>query len=566
MIDCKAPEHEIQGHALFSLGRVKTILNAIGRRQNTATSSQELRGVLNGVAVACKAKPVDSVKDLQGTIARMTDASWWTRNLRRELLRENEAAEHADGLIRRASQCYCTDHASSTKAERAKVNQATLDGLEVCNDEGEAFNLGEVAAASVSNPKLRRAELMTRCRGFEEAAQWMGHKGLFLTVTTPSRFHRVNHFGILNKKWEGATPKDGQKYLCKAWEKIRAAWKKKGIIVYGFRVAEPHHDATPHWHILLFCGVADVRAMLAIAARYALADTPNESGAKKRRFTVKRIDPNHGSATGYIAKYICKNIDGLKETGEGVGLDFDSGTDATSAANRVRDWASTWGIRQFQQIGGPSVTVWRELRRLGKDADTLQLELFEKPRAAASRGAWFDFWMLQGGPEVARAELTLKPLYVPDSLGKYGDEAPHVMGITGTDGPLEYAQITRLHTWTVQRAGAAEQCNAQAAWDRTLAFSKTDFAKAYRDLEFKRIDAVERTRTGINNCSDAKKPEIFDFSNFDKNDPADTAHLYWTGTPGSSTDQLEAVETANFEFERLNRFSIAPPSRLPGNF
>ena len=541
-LDPRACDAEIKDAAIWSVGRVKTMLSTIGAECLDPTTPQNIRHRLTAIATSTGAKPLQLDENLAGSIARMLDPNWWTKNLRRETLKANEAIEHGAGLIRRKHQVYVSDHASKIKRARAKANRRTLENLECVSECGEVVNLQDAADASVSNPKHRRAELMTRCRGFEEMAEFNGHAGLFLTLTTPSRFHRINWAGIANKKWKGDTPRDGQDYLCAVWARTRAAWAKVGITPYGFRVAEPHHDGTPHWHILLFVPAHQVEQLISIARAQALKDSPTESGAQKRRFTVQHIDPSKGSATGYIAKYISKNIDGMTEAGEGMGRDFDAGQDASNTAPRVKDWAATWGIRQFQQVGGPSVTVYRELRRLGKDAEKLQLELFEKPRAAAVEGSYFLFWLFQGGPAVKKKDLPLKPFYVADDLGKYGDLTPKIKGVHGHDATGEYVELTRLKTWTVQRAGLDNVNQLQAEWDERIAAAKRNaaFIEAYSDFEFKRMGEAHQARTGINNCTEPTPP-VFDFSGFEESDPDDVAHLYIKGDMADPWTQFEDI-------------------------
>ena len=42
----------------------------------------------------------------------------------------------------------------------------------------------------------------------------------------------------------------------------------------------------------------------------SLEEDGDEKGASENRCDFKLIDPKKGSATGYLAKYVCKNIDG----------------------------------------------------------------------------------------------------------------------------------------------------------------------------------------------------------------------------------------------------------------
>ncbi|NTS78142.1 replication endonuclease [Catenovulum sp. SM1970] len=175
---------------------------------------------------------------------------------------------------------------------------------------------------------------------------------------------------------------------------------------YGFRVAEPHHDGTPHWRtslaLTVFVEPEYKQAMLDVFQHYCFEEDGTEKGADKHRLKVVEIDPNRGGATSYIAKYVSKNIDG-KGLDKGV-----YGEDPIIAAERIEAWASCFGIRQFQQIGGASVTVWRELRRL-KALCTETFESLEAIRQSADESDWQSYTKLVGGVFAKRKEQPIRP-------------------------------------------------------------------------------------------------------------------------------------------------------------
>ncbi|MEH0165585.1 replication endonuclease [Roseateles sp. MS17] len=396
-------------------------------------------------------------RSIPAALKRLGCERWWRAVLRGLHARAVESTARAIGLVHKRAGCYVSDDTLKRRQGQRARNARALESVRAVNEHGQDYTLAELAAKGPANREIRRHELMTRIAGFELIAKECGHAAYFVTVTCPSRMHawrtKAGQSWAVgeNPRHDGTLPDAAQAYLCQQWRRFRAAADRAGLDLYGFRIAEPNHDATPHWHALLFFPETAVprgrrqpgrpreayRVMVRLLRRYFLHnDSANERGARRHRCKVERIDWQRGSAAGYIAKYVAKNIDGYK-----VEKDL-YGNDTLTSSQRVDAWASTWRIRQFQQIGGAPVGVWRELRRLhpeqaaasavvafGLDAANLtamaQESASEPMQRYTAANGWAGYVMLQGGHRPKRGSLRLKVLRESTGeLGRYGEAMP----------------------------------------------------------------------------------------------------------------------------------------------
>lgn len=393
-------------------------------------------------------------------ILRMMAPEWWYLRLKRARDLQREHLAIAVGQVQKTTSAYVSRKTLGEWIDQKKRNTEFFKKFDMINEDGDRVSLADMVYGSVANPAIRRCELMVRMRGFEDIANEQGLAGEFYTITAPSRYHAVHSKGGFVGQWNGCNPQDTQKYLCGVWAKCRAAISRAGIHVFGFRVVEPHHDGTPHWHMLLFMRPQDVdavRDILCYHARAADSEELQSLNALKARFHVEPIDPEKGSATGYIAKYISKNIDGFALDGE---QDEETGESLRDMAKSVSAWASRWRIRQFQQIGGAPVTVWRELRRLGDQR--LTDSRMDAVLAAADVGDWAAYTQLQGGALVARRDLVVRLAYeITEQGNEYGEDVQRVQGIYSPLIP-ESEVCTRLMKW--QKVAKLAEAPAEAGF------------------------------------------------------------------------------------------------------
>jgi len=152
----------------------------------------------------------------QGCIERTKCEKWWRKLIRKEQKRALDNVAREYGLVSKQKGVYVSDWGLKLHQEQQTRNRSLLEEMIAVNDHCQEYTLAELSALSISNPYVRRSELIVRASGFEKIAQDLGHAGVFLTVTTPSKYHPVKVSGQPNPKYNGSTPGEAQEYLnCK---------------------------------------------------------------------------------------------------------------------------------------------------------------------------------------------------------------------------------------------------------------------------------------------------------------------------------------------------------------
>jgi hypothetical protein len=462
------------------------------------------------IGQVCRAAhlPEPTGDSIASRVKRLSCPRWWRCKLRRQHARVLEDGNIRLNLVQAKRDPYASRDALLRCQRQEARNGLFMQNTILQNECGDSFTLQELSEKSTSNKAIRRNELMTRLRGMEDIAAQRGDIALFGTITCPSSYHAtVKESGKGNAAYRGHTPRQANAYLCEVWSRIRAKLQREGIEVYGLRVAEPHHDACPHWHLILFVAPHQSELLQSVMRHYALAVNPEEPGAAKNRCHFVTIAAEKGSATGYIAKYIAKNIDGYK-------LETDlMGEPILTTSLRVTAWAKTHGIRQFQEFGTVSVMLWREMRRIKQqaiaDAPAYVQEAWQSAQKTLTaegdteqRADYARFINAVGGVAISRkdARIKLAKLHY-DTPGRYGDaigEKP--VGIVDAAAPMKVYESTR-YTWTQidAKATPASKSNAPAsAAANACEIDTSGFAQA-REVLKKSVFAVPWTR--VNNCT-----------------------------------------------------------------
>tara|TARA_R110002094_G_scaffold9557_2_gene19029 strand:+ start:1410 stop:2984 length:1575 start_codon:yes stop_codon:yes gene_type:complete len=381
-------------------------------RDKKGVDSQLIINEIESIALSLGITACDG-KSIRGKLKRYSDCKWWFGKIKPIYNRSIESVMRYINVIWKGFQVYVSDRFLTLRRENKKRNEIYLKSLIALKDSNEEIELSKISGSSLSNQNNRVAELKARIAGFEKYADKFGYKADLITVTAPSRFHCVNKNGKSNVQWDESSVKTIHKYFTDLWDCVISKFHRDNIQVNGFRVVEPHHDGTPHWHFILFTKPEHRELASNIIHKYFLKDSPFEKGASEHRVVVKDLDQK--KKRNFKGSYILKGIDLSPKNKSQKKLEN---------SERMNAWGCLWGIRQFYQFGGPSVNLWREARRIAQNSKVNDNPIWQ----SVLNGDWCEFIEICGGLNISKGDRKIKIFKEFDeTLNSYGEEKGYVI-------------------------------------------------------------------------------------------------------------------------------------------
>ena len=288
----------------------------------------------------------------------------------------------------------CSPAAKAHRGEQLKAQDEWLKKQVAFNKKtGKYFRL----AGTQEKRKNRLAEMFSMMKGMEkliktDVLQWSA-----CVVTAPPHMHPNPLKGSCS--WDGTLPHEVAKWLSDGWALIRARLAKAGITLSGGWFRESNQDSTPHINFFLLFNVGDYRKVEKAFrevfghSKRAIRMMLGEDQRAVAALAKKGKKP--ANFASYAMKYFTKGMNGW-------------GSDDTADAEETT--ASTFAYRRYGFFGLPSISTWRELRRL-KECPQNSIRLAAAWRAA-HRGDAADWIMQCGGLACKRSLRPLQPLRV----------------------------------------------------------------------------------------------------------------------------------------------------------
>jgi hypothetical protein len=458
----KLEQYEIKALAIFLA------------EQNIQTPEEKIRSAESLLGTPIPGDTEDS------QYARTCSASFWRKALS---IRINRAREHFFlrlFLIGSKKELYASDHGVDMRASQLRAQQKWMrETVLVCAGPSEACESPTPGKQLLlSEIALGPEEKFAKLYSFINAVDVLGRKSnlssAMVTITLEPEWHANPSKG--NASWNGKSPRDAHKSFCKRWQSVLRDLHRNGIRLSGYRVAEPHGDACPHYHTWLLYRPEHERMILLTIMRYfplklkirtksaagksknVIYDTRDDFESLRGRPAIfkrdgaqvefSRINRKLSSGASYVMKYILKSLPASVSRNR---CKLDENVDKNANVNdevisRIDSFRAIWGINQGQLFGvAKCLTVWDELRRMQHPPENYILRsLWEKARGgtregrvekgASQRGDAVGFLEALGGLDAARngnpsrKRLVIARL-VESGMNRYGDAIKRTTGI-----------------------------------------------------------------------------------------------------------------------------------------